>query len=262
MMKFLIKILCFVLLAAPAAMSQQPDAETFKRDLRIVMQDAEAGFPKSMGTFGSEYYGFRNYSSNVCLLGEWPQASLLYNKAFEATRYSGPVNEAFYFSQTFMDSTEAGKFVVANGEDILDDIAKEAGWKKKKLKMDKYDKDRYQDIQYSDRGKPKLAIRKYLKTGDMGVQVYAPYRPGDVKVANLLGCMVFSFSNSGFLYVVPVYGPTLGDKEKVAAAAYAKSGLVESRYQYEWMPGMSARQVEQKFGKQTSVKMMNAYNVE
>ena len=261
-MKNVLKALCMILLMAPSAVAQQVNADAFKRDLQIIMQDAEAGFPKTMGTFGSEYYGFRTYSSNVCLLGEWGQAGLHYNKAFESTRYSGPLDEAFYFAQTFTDSTSAGKFVVANGEDILDGIAKEAGWKKKKLKMDRFDKDRYKDLQYSANGKPKLGIRRYLKTGDMDVRVYAPYRPRDVKVANLLGCMVYSFANMGFMYVVPVYGSSLGDKEKVAAAAYTKSGLVESRYQYEWMPGATARQVEQKWGQQTAVRIMSAYNVD
>lgn len=261
-MKNILQALFILLLAAPVARAQEINAEAFGRDLRAIMEEAKAGFPKSTGepTEQENYYGM-SYSTNLSILGQRSGRRLYYTKP-QDYKYTAPVSESFWFVQSFDDTSAIGKFGRANAEGILDGVAKDAGWKKVAVKQEKEWRKKYKLVEYRQYAKPMLSIFWYLESGGMEVRVHSPYRPADVKVANLLGCMVFSYPNFGFLYVVPVYGPALGDEKKVAADAYAKSGLVERNYQYEWMPNTSVKNVQLKWEKQFRVNVMNPYTVE
>ena len=261
-MKNILKALCIILLAAPAASAQQITAESFKGELRAVIDDATAGFPKSMGSQTSTSQYGTWYTSRLSLSGGVESGRLWYFKSLMGS-------EEFSFTQYFKDSTAAGKFVTANAEDILDELAKKYHWK---MGFKKQESEKYRRETRSEKHKIKEYRQNFRNMADitwdmpegvnLTIHIYSPYRPKDVVMPNLLGCMVFSFPNMGFMYVVPVYGAALGDKEKVAAAAYAKSGLTERNYQYEWMPGTSAAEVQQKWGKQTRVTILANYNVD
>ncbi len=259
-MRNLLRILC-VLVLAQGATAQELTAERLKRDIRAILPEAAKGFPINNGLVSEDVYTGSTYGTDFSLLGIHQWASLRYEPAHDY-KYSKPTNEMFYFSQVFMDTSAAGGFMLENAEGVLDEQGETMGLKKVKVKVEKAFRDDFKVIEYRQLGKPLIVFTHFFKGAYTTLHILSPYRPQDVKVANLLGCMVFSFANMGFLYVVPVYGSALGDKEKVAAAAYAKSGLVESRYQYEWMPGTTTKQVEQKWGKQTSVRVMNSYSVD
>lgn len=260
-MKNIIKILCAILLLAHVGTAQELTAERLKRDIRAILPEAARGFPINNGLVSEDAYTGSTYGTDFSLLGIHQWASLRYEPAHDY-KYSKPTNEMFYFSQVFMDTSVAGKFMLENAETILDEQGDLMGLTKVKVKQEKSFRDDYKVIEYRQFGKPLIVFTHFLKGNYTTVNVLSPFRPQDVKVANLLGCMVFTFPNTGFMYVVPVYGVALGEKEKVAAAAYEKSGLSERNYQYEWMPGTSTKQVEQKWGKQTAVRVMNAYSVE
>ncbi len=261
-MKDILGALLILLLAAPAASAQEINAEAFKRDVLAIMEEAKTGFPKSTGepTEEENYYGM-SYATNLSILGQ-PSGRRLYYTKPQDYKYTAPVSESFWFVQSFDDTSAVGRFGLANAEGILDGIAKEAGWKKVGVKQEKEWRKKYKLVEYRQYTKPMLSIFWYLEGGGMAVRVHSPYRPADVKVANFLGCMVFSRPNFGFLSVVPVYGPAIGDEKKVADAALQKSGLVERSYQYEWMPGVSVKNVQLKWEKQFRVTVMNPYTVE
>lgn len=259
-MKIIIKTLFIILFAVPAAWSQKIDAETLTRDLREIITNAASGFPRNNGLTSDDPY-IKTYGTDLSLFGISKYASLEYEPAHDY-KYAKPTNELFYFKQIFTDTSAAGKFMFENGEAILDAQGETQGLKKVVVKQDKQYRKMFEVIEYRQLNKPLFTFTRYLQKNHVTLQVFSPFRPGDVKVANLLGCMVFSSPYSGFLNVVPIYGSTLGDKEKVADAAYAKSGLTERRYQYEWLPGTTPKQVQLKWEKKTTVTVLNAYTVE
>ena len=78
----------------------------------------------------------------------------------------------------------------------------------------------------------------------------------------LLGCMAIYPSNgSSYMYVVPVYGASLGDKAAVAQEAYKVTGLADSRYRYEWFDGTDAGTLQQRYKKTMSVQIIGKYTI-
>ena len=79
----------------------------------------------------------------------------------------------------------------------------------------------------------------------------------------LLGCMAIYPSNgSAFMYVVSVYGASLGDKAKVAEEAYRITGLADRNFRYEWFAGTNASTLQQRYGKTMSVKVLGKYTIQ
>lgn len=77
-----------------------------------------------------------------------------------------------------------------------------------------------------------------------------------------LGCMVFLYPNSAFLYVVPIMGEAMTNKAKVAGDAYEKSGLSEKDYQYQWFANTDAQSIKNQYGKSKSVRILNTYTIQ
>lgn len=79
----------------------------------------------------------------------------------------------------------------------------------------------------------------------------------------LLGCMAIYPSNgSAFMYVVAVYGASLGDKARVAEEAYKVTGLADSRYRYEWFDSINASTLQHRYGKTMSVQILGKYTIQ
>ena len=273
-MKSIITTLCAILFLAATASAQAITGERFMQELKYVMDDANDGFVKIKASDNSEQNWINLiYPTSYQMLGG--TTSYIYYNEESYLKYSKEtVPESYYYFQTFNNGTPAGKFMSDSAEILLDAYADKYHLKKKTSYTtdDKQARKEHRGIRYEYMTPDKQRIVS-LKRSDMK-RSDEPYYSTDLYVYSsrkntsraagpaLLGCMVYSFSGMDFLYVVPVYGAGLGDKEKVAAAAYAKSGLVESRYQYEWMPGLSAQQVETKWEKQKRVQVMNAYTIE
>ncbi len=262
-MKLIRYIICAMVLI-PFAASSQPaiSKERFKAGLRAIIDDAATGFHNSQGSMTSDSKYGTQYTSRLNLPGGSASGYLFYLKTFTGT-------EDFYYTQYFSDTSAAGKFVTENAEDILDELAKEYHWKKsfKDQKSEKYRREtrseKYKIKQYRQWVTEKATITWSMPEAvNLTIDIHSPYRPSDAPTPDLLGCMVYSYSNSNFRYVVPVHGASLGDKAKVAADAYSRSGLSESSYQYEWMPGESSGGVSAKFGSGFSVKVLSDFRVE
>ena len=253
-MKIILSALCALLLFTRPASAQPVTAESFRNELRAIIDDAQTGFPKSTGSQISDSRYGTYYSSKLGLAGGRKSGELYYSKTSL---------QEFSFGRMFDDTTSAGKFAAANAESILDGLAKEYRWKKVLIKQDEDKRSKYQVKEYRQGSRKMAAITWYLEHGssDLSLNVFSSYRPKGVVMPNLLGCMVFWFQ-SDFRYVVPVYGAALGDKAKVAADAYAKSGLVERDYKYEWMEGSSTGEVSAKYGSSFSIKVLNDFKVD
>ncbi len=63
------------------------------------------------------------------------------------------------------------------------------------------------------------------------------------------------------MYLVPVYGESMIDKQKLVDAVSAHSDKKTSYHTYEWFPGRSVKDLERQYSKSMSIRVMNAYTV-
>lgn len=241
--------------------AQDINAARFKADFQAIVEDALKGFPAATGTVKEDIGWFgRKYESRMSVFGKPEWAGLQWIKA-QDNKYSAPTPEQFYFSQSFPAGSAEAKFVAAEGAAILDEAASGAGLKKFRLKMRGDYKHFDKTAWGTSSEKPAFTLSRNKNDGSFSLTVYSGYRPGDVKVPNLLGCMVFTSSSTSFMYIMPVYGATAPDKNTLASRAMAASGLT-SDHNYTWYPGRSSNSLEKEFGKSMSIRLLNAYSVD
>lgn len=78
---------------------------------------------------------------------------------------------------------------------------------------------------------------------------------------NFLGCLAITYSDMGFLNVVPVYGAAF-NAEKDAPAIGRRYDMATSYHKYQWFPGRPASSLEREFGRSMTVRVLESYTIE
>lgn len=256
--KFFIPILGLVFLFTTNCKAQNVSTATFLKDFYSILEDGKNGFPNTKGDLKESigWYG-NTYATNKYIFEKSTLANLQYIKAHEPTKYVPEATpELFYFGQAFKVGNIGFEFIKDSLETILDEVAKELGLTKKTIKQTKEYKKIHRKIEYQKNGKAVFAIFNLLDATYYEVQIYSPYRPGDVpKPKNRLGCIVFNYKGFVFAYAVTVYGERLdGGVESIVQRAFKATGLVDKNYIYTWYPKKSVDEVSIQIGKGMTVR--------
>lgn len=256
--KLITLILSLAFSFANICKAQNVNTAIFLKDFYSIFEDAKNGFPNTIGDLKESvgWYG-NTYTSKAFIFEKSALAKLQYIKAHEPTKYVPEATpELFYFTQAFKVGNIGYDFIKDSIEIILDAAAKDLGLVKKIIKQPKEYKKTHRKIEYQKNGKAVFAIFNLLDATYYEVQIYSPYRPGDVpKPRNRLGCIVFNYKGFVFAYAVTVYGDKLnGSVESFVLRAFAATGLVDKNYIYTWYPNKSVDQVQQQMGKGITVR--------
>lgn len=246
--------------------AQNISTAIFLKDFNSIFEDAKNGFPNTKGDLKESvgWYG-NTYASNAFIFEKSTLANLQYVKAHEPTKYVPEATpELFYFSQAFKLGNIGFDFIKDSLETILDEVAKELGLTKKTIKQTKEYKKIHRKIEYQKNGKAVFAIFNLLDATYYEVQIYSPYRPGDVpKPKNRLGCIVFNYKGFVFAYAVTVYGEKLdGSVESIVQRAFKATGLVDKNYIYTWYPKKSVDEVAIQIGKGMTVRESGSITID
>ena len=109
------------------------------------------------------------------------------------------------------------------------------------------------------------AAKQQARTSSGTTAAGVQYSTADMSAfgPGLLGCMAIYPSNgASAMYVVSIYGASLGDKAAVADAAYKVTGLADSHHTYKWFPGVNSATLEQRYRSSMAVRVVGKYTIQ
>lgn len=242
-------LVLFLVFGTHSIFAQEKVEQVFKNDIDAIIKDAATGFQKSKGAFSDKQWIYVYNHSNLSIFNATADAFIGYHEATYLKYSKENLPEENFFFQKINSKTSNGAFVYENAERIFDELATNLKLKKKFEKQEKRDKGKKESIVYLENKRKVFQLIFDFEQKSVVVYIHSDLRPADVP--QYLGCLVLyniqsnSFVSANTYYVYgktldspdALYGRILSDKDDSFKRLFSK---------YEWIPGATTYQVDQK----------------
>ena len=241
------------LLRHTAAAAQAVNGAAFMRDFQLAADDANVGFTQLKGAEVQRLtlYGII-YEANLRMLGAG-NSQIYYNDETYLKFTKVTVPRTFYFSQSFDNTTAAGRFAADSAQALLDAYATRYHLVKRPRKPERRKKGEPQAPPTIDYLTPDrqllytLSLNPASAKQETGITVCSSR--ANASAGNYLGCMLLydmpDDKTVRYLAVYYVYGDALPNPGELSGKLIAQQQNTSSyRFKrYEWKPGTTYKQM-------------------